>query len=61
MQQGFVVEIVRALYGLKSSVGAAWQAMFNGTVLEMKFVLTIADPDVRQRPSAKENGFKYYE
>ena len=55
-----VVKVVRALYGLHSS-GAAWREMFNGTVLEMGFVPTIADPDVYRRENAKENGFKYYE
>jgi hypothetical protein len=59
-RQGTIVKVVRALYGLKSS-GAAWREMFNSTVLGMGFVPTIADPDVYRRPSAKENGFKYYE
>ena len=59
-REGTVVKVIRALYGLKSS-GAAWRAMFNATVLEMGFVPTIADPDVYRKPSAKENGFKYYE
>ena len=59
-RQGSVIKVVRALYGLKSS-GAAWREMFNGTILEMGFVPTIADPDVYRRANAKENGFKYYE
>ena len=59
-RQGTVVKVVRALYGLKSS-GAAWREMFNGTVLEMGFVPTVADPDVYRRPNMKDNGFKYYE
>jgi hypothetical protein len=58
-QQGTVVKVVRASFGLKSS-GAAWCEMFNSTVLEMGFVPTIADPDVYHKPCAKENGFKYY-
>jgi hypothetical protein len=59
-RQGTVVKIVRALYGLKSS-GASWRAMFNASILEMGFVPTIADPDVYRRPSAKPDGFEYYE
>ena len=59
-QQGMVVKIVRALYGLKSS-GASWRAMFNSTILDMGFESTVADPDVYRRASAKADGFKYYE
>ena len=58
-QQGTVVKGVRALDGLKSS-GAAWREMFNGTILEMGFVPTIADPDVYRRANVKDKGFKYY-
>ena len=59
-RQGTVVKVVRALYGLKSS-GAAWREMFNGTILEMGFVPTVADPDVYRRANIKDDGFKYYE
>jgi hypothetical protein len=44
-RQGTAINIVRALYGLKSS-GAAFFAMFNASILEMGFVPTVADPDV---------------
>jgi hypothetical protein len=60
LQQGMVVKIVRALYGLKSS-GASWRAMFNTSILEMGFEPIIADPDAYRRESAKPDGFKYYE
>jgi hypothetical protein len=59
-RQGTVVRVVRALYGLKSS-DAAWREMFNGTVLEMGFVPTVADPDVYRRANVKDDEFKYYE
>jgi Reverse transcriptase (RNA-dependent DNA polymerase) len=59
-QQGMVVKVVRALYGLKSS-GALWRAMFNSSLIDMGFQSTIADPDVYRRANAKPCGFKYYE
>ena len=55
-RQGTVTRVVRALYGLKSS-GTSRRAMFNGIILDMGFVPTIADPDVVQCLHAKENGF----
>ena len=45
LRQGTVIKVVQALYGLKSS-GAAWKSMFNNTILNMRFVETVADPDV---------------
>ncbi len=44
-RQGTLINIVRALYGLKSS-GAAFFAMFNASILEMGFVPTVSDRDV---------------
>jgi hypothetical protein len=49
-----------ALYGLKSS-GAAWHAQFAGTLSDLGFTSSFADPDVWMRPATKANGFKYYE
>lgn len=58
--QGRMVIIVRALYGLKSS-GAAWRAHLAQTMSDMGFVPCEADPDVWMRPGTKADGFKYYE
>jgi hypothetical protein len=43
--QGAVMIVKRALYGLKSS-GAAWRAMFASSLGDMGFKSTYADPDV---------------
>jgi hypothetical protein len=48
-ERGKVLIVTRALYGLKSS-GAAWRAEFAGTLRDMGFVSTKADPDVWIRP-----------
>ena len=50
----------KALYGLKSS-GAAFRALLVGTLYDIGFVPTRADPDVWRRPAVKEDGFEYYE
>ena len=60
LRKGVVVKIVRALYGLKSR-GASWRAMFNSSILEMRFKPIIADPDAYRRANAKPDGFMYYE
>jgi Reverse transcriptase (RNA-dependent DNA polymerase) len=52
--------IKKALYGLKTS-GAAWRAMLAGTMADMGFVSTRADPDVWIRPNVKKDGDRYYE
>jgi hypothetical protein len=44
-ERGKVLIVTRALYGLKSS-GAAWRAEFAGTLRDMGFASTKADPDV---------------
>jgi len=43
--EGAVVIIVQALYGLKTS-GAAWHATFAQCLIEMGYVSSKADPDV---------------
>jgi hypothetical protein len=43
--QGRFAIIRRALYGLKSS-GAAWRSTFAGTLQDMGFTSSLADPDV---------------
>jgi len=58
--EGKVLVVDRALYGLKSS-GASWRAMLAKTLTEeFGFVPTKADDDVYRRPAEKD-GFKYYE
>ena len=58
--QGRFAIIRRALYGLKSS-GAAWRAQFAGTLSDLGFTSSLADPDVWMRPACKNEGYKYYE
>ena len=58
--EGTVMIIRRALYGLKSS-GAAWRQMISEILIELNYENTLADPDVWRRPMSKPNGFKYYE
>ena len=53
------MKIVWALYGLKTS-GAAWRNMLAGTIWEMGFIPTKADPDVEWHRASKPNGFEYY-
>jgi len=59
-EEGSVMIIVRALYGLKSS-GAAWHATFAQKLIEMGYRSTKADPDVWIHSAVKPNGEKYYE
>ena len=47
--------MVRVLYGLKSSE-SYWRIMFEETLRDIYFVLTVADPDVYQRLVGKPNG-----
>jgi len=58
--EGSVMIIVRALYGLKTS-GTAWRAAFAEKLTEMGYKSTKADPDVWIWESVKPNGFWYYE
>jgi len=58
--EGKLVIIVRALYGLKSS-GAAWRAHFAKTLEDLGFKNCYSDPDVWRRPAVKQDGTKYYE
>lgn len=52
--------IVRALYGLKSSV-AAWHEHFANTLYDMNFMPSLANPDVWLHPAVKPDGSQYYE
>ena len=58
--EGSIMIIVRALYGLKTS-GAAWRATFAQKLVEMGYRSSKADPYVWIRQAVKPNGFKYYE
>jgi hypothetical protein len=59
--QGKVIVVVRALYGLKSS-GATWRKMLQDMIMgELKFVPSKADRDVYIRKAIPKDGFEYYE
>jgi hypothetical protein len=58
--EGSVLIIERALYGLKSS-GAAWRAMLAQTMRDLGYKSCLADPDVWIRPQSKPDGSEYYE
>jgi hypothetical protein len=58
--QGAIMIVVRALYGLKSS-GAAFRSMLATRLHEIGYKPTKADPDVWLRPACKSDGFEYYE
>jgi len=63
--EGKVMVITRALYGLKSS-GAAWRAMFSDFIIKtLGFASTIVDQDVYRRKSfyqdANGTSIPYYE
>ena len=58
--QGHVLVVTRALYGLKSS-GASWHSTLAQLLRNMGFEDTRADPDVCRRAAVKEDGTKCYE
>jgi len=58
--EGSVMIIKRALYGLRSS-GFSWRQMLAQTLDDMGYVSTRADPDVYRRKSYKPDGTPYYE
>ena len=59
-EEGSVMLIKMALYGLKSS-GAAFRSKLAKVIHDLGFRPSAADPDVWMRPATKGNGFKYYE
>ena len=59
-EQGSIMVVRKALYGLKSS-GAAFRALLAETLYDLHYVPTQADPDMWIRPATKPDGFKYYE
>ncbi len=58
--EGKMVIIVRALYGLKSS-GAAWRAHFAKSLEDLGFFPCYADMDVWRRPAERKDKTPYYE
>lgn len=58
--QGKIMLINRALYGLKTS-GAAWRSLLASTLAELGFKSSLADPDVWLRAAKKPDGLEYYE
>jgi hypothetical protein len=58
--EGSIMIIQRALYGLKSS-GAAFRAMLAETLYEMGYKPTRGDPDVHIRPAIKSDNTRVYE
>jgi hypothetical protein len=58
--EGLVMIIRKALYGLKSS-GASWRSMISQTMLDADYQNTYADPDVWRRRAVKDDGTHYYE
>ncbi|GAX14347.1 hypothetical protein FisN_UnNu047 [Fistulifera solaris] len=57
--RGACMIIRKALYGLKTS-GSSWRKTLSETLNDMKYVSTMADPDVYRRRSIKKNGDHYY-
>ena len=58
--EGSVMIIRKALYGLKSA-GNSWHNLMSETILNMGYVNSIADPDVWRRRVRDEKGNDYYE
>ena len=58
--QGKVLIIVRALYGLKSA-GASWRAELAQLLADIGYTSTKADPDVWIRAATRDDGYEYYE
>jgi hypothetical protein len=57
---GKVLVLVRALYGLKSA-GSSWRSTLAQALRDLGFESTLADPDVWLKPPARDDGFEYYE
>ena len=59
-EEGSVMLVKMALYGLKSS-GAAFRSRLANVIYEMGYRPSLADPDVWMRPGTKVDGFRFYE
>jgi hypothetical protein len=58
--KGTILQIVRALYGLKSS-GKSWHQHLSKSMLSLGFLPCKADGDVWMRKATKPDGFRYWE
>jgi hypothetical protein len=58
--QGKVLIVVHALYGLKSA-GASRRATLAQALCDLGFVSTTADPDIWIQAAVRDDGFEYYE
>jgi hypothetical protein len=58
--QGQVLVVVRALYGLKGS-GNSWRNTLSHSLQDLGWKPTRADPDVYLREAVRDDGLKYYE
>ena len=58
--EGCIVIIEKALYSLQSS-GAAWNAHLSEKLRAMKFITSLADPDMWMRKATRDDGNLYYE
>ena len=59
-EEGSIMIVTMALYGLKSS-GAAFRSKLANVIYDLKYRPSLADPDVWLRPDRKADGFAYYE
>ena len=59
-EEGTVMKVVRALYGLPES-GASFRSFLSEHLHDLGYHSSLADPDVYLRPAVSEDGFKYYE
>jgi len=59
-EEGKIMIVKMALYGLKSS-GAAFRSLLAEVLMELGYSPSQADPDVWMRQAVKPNGFEYYE
>ena len=58
--QGKIMKVTRALYGLKSA-GASFRKFLGEHLVDMGFKPSYADPDVYMRSAITTDGFEYYE
>ncbi len=58
-EQGSVMIVLKALYGLKTS-GGAFRALLAEILLGLHYVPLEADPDIWLQPAVKLCGFEYY-
>ena len=60
IEQGKIMIITRALYGLKSS-GAAFRSHLAERLYKMGYIPSRADNDVWMKPAVRKDGLEYYE